>query len=182
MSINHLKGEIMKVAPDKVEAIALWIYKGFNLRSFTWSFTLKELNINQLTLCYPCDTNMTISPSDNYPWRFPHDTMWRILPEKYKKLEYIYVFANPFDNQFEKGFKRIDQLINNCFNTLKLFNIKSIGLIHIPASSSNGRPSCDDNLKSAKQMIESINSWINTNNYELQVYLVDRTDDFANLI
>lgn len=183
MSITSCSGEIMSVAPDKVDAIVLWIRNGFNLRSHIFKFIIPGMNIS-LKLCYPKEEIELdkFYPSMHYPWRRHYDTLWKVVSQGHIKLKYIYVFSNPTDAMSENGFEKINVLINNSFNTLKLFNIKSVGLIHIPATSNGNLPTDQDDKRSAELMIQSIKNWISTNDYDLDVLLVDRTDDFAKLI
>jgi hypothetical protein len=37
-------------------------------------------------------------------------------------------------------------------------------------------------MKSASQMINSINNWLSENKVDMNVYLVDRVDDFSNVL
>jgi hypothetical protein len=184
MAIVNLKGMIMDVAPDKAEAIAVWLRSGFNDRHSIWLFDLEEKGINT-KLIYPVNKNTPERSEYEFdinlqPWKLPFDTLWRIVPKSYKKLKYIYVFSNPKDEKTVGDIEEIDKLINQCLTTLNARRVKSVAMILIPASIDGRRePTGEGNKLSAKRMISSIQNWLSAKERDVDIYLVDKVDDFA---
>ncbi len=190
MAIVNLKGKIWDVAPDKAEAIAVWLRDGFNLRHSIWGYDLEEKKITP-KLIYPLNNNTPERLSSQYdfdinlqPWKLPYDTLWRIVPKMYKKLKYIYVFSNPKDEKTVDSLEEIDRLINQCLTTLNLRGVKSVAMILIPATINGTKsiPIGQDDVLSAKRMISSIQNWLSANEIDMDIYLVDIVDDFAPLV
>lgn len=176
-SIKSLGGNIMDVAPDKVEAIAIWIRSGFNARNSIWRFDIPQKGI-KLKLVSPLDKYV----DSNEPWLYEFDTIWEIIPERYQKLKYIYVFANPLNSKFVTGLERLDSIISTCLNNLNQLEVSSVAMIHIPASTNAETTSIEDDEKSANRMIAVINDWIANNKSNFEVFLVDNFNHFENLV
>ncbi|MEN9883919.1 MAG: hypothetical protein RLZZ420_1136 [Bacteroidota bacterium] len=189
MSIKAIKGNIMDTAPLNSEAIAVWMCDGFVGRNGIWRFEIEERNI-KLELIHP--TNLTrsevISASENKPWILAFDTLWKISNENHGHLKYIYIFPNPEDKQRLDSLDEMDLLINRCFDLLHEHHINSVSLILIPAleliqpvqPGQNAQYLAD--LASAKHMISSIKNWLSENKVDMNVYLVDQSDDFRKLM
>lgn len=194
MAIYTLKGNIIEVAPDQVEVMVLWINKAYNARFALW-FAEISAKIESLKLAglisndgfIPNGTRKDLVPSiimsnemsHVYPWKSHYDTLWEVLPP-IQKTRYLYIFSNPGDKQVLPEFNMVKDYINRCLTQLAKMNVKSCAMIHIPASETIDHHTNEDDIRSASMMVESINNWINENNYNIDVYLVDRTDDFKN--
>jgi len=189
MGIETIKGMIMNTAPLNSEAIAVWMCSGFNTRNAIWRFEIKEKNI-QLELIHPNDfmhSQKTLASAYNLntndePWRLPFETLWKITNQNQSQLKYIYIFPNPEDRQRLEKLDEIDILIRKCFTILKENHINSVSLILIPALPIGEFNTNLADMKSASQMIYSINNWLSENKVDMKVYLVDRVDDFSNVL
>ncbi len=185
MRINAIKGMLMDVAPNKSEAIAIWMYSGFNARNAIWRSLRKDINIIFTLICPERgDTSSSIKDStikydliDHEPWRLHFETLWKITPDL-GKLRYIYVFPNPEDKRRLNHIEDIKHLINRCLNCLNEESIHSVSFILIPALPIEEHSSEIEDLQSAKQMIYTIRNWLCENESNMEVYLVDRVDGF----
>ena len=189
MGIKAIKGRIMDTAPSNSEAVAVWMYKGFNTRYAIWGFEIKERDI-RLELIYPNDFMHSENSLESAyktktkcePWRLTYGTLWKITNRNQGKLKYIYIFPNPEDKQRLENLDEIDELIKRCFTTLNENSINSVSLILIPALSRGEHNTELEDIKSAEQMICSIKNWLSENEEDMNVYLVDRVDGFRNVI
>jgi hypothetical protein len=170
MPIQHIKGMLMDFAPQQVEAIAVFMRTGFNTRHGVW---LEIPNKKEKLISLDC-----LSEIPEKPWLISHDTVFEIKEDVFQKLKYIYVFSNPTDQKAYSGFDAIEDCITRSLDRLSTYNIKSIAYILIPATENPDRVNNnEDDVKSAKLMVQSIQKWIE-NNSELEVYLVDRVAGF----
>lgn len=187
MAIHSVKGYLKDIAPDISEAVVLWIYTNFTGRECFWRYELPQL----------CEYVSSIVPREGVnckdfnkilPWFEKVDSMWKLEPVAFKKLKYVYVFANPGNLPYLPDFDQIDELITRSLTKLKEFNINTVSIIHIPASNStlekrpiddqlSGKKTNDDDILSAKHMVNATRSWMEKNG-EMEVYLVDRLGDF----
>lgn len=176
MPILNRMGNIMEVAPESVESIALWIYSGFNGRYVIWKFDLPERNPQLLTVVgSEFDFDRYVDTSS--PWLSEYDTLWK-LNNEFKKLKYIYVFTNPHNAHSFEG--DINALIKRCLDELDRNNIRSVGMIFIPNESIIGNDT--DELDAARRMVAALQHWLNNNNDRMRIELVDRVDDFARVM
>jgi hypothetical protein len=173
---------IMDVAPAVSESVAVWMRSGFNTSNAVWRFELKDKHI-KVKLFHPvnsdpddkCRQSAYELDTDNEPWRLPFDTIWEVIPGACQKLKYIYIFSNTPDNQAVSSLHDIDTLLNRCLNNLDEIGVRSVAMILIPSADQSDRIS-------ARRMISAIQKWLNLNNSDMNIYLVDRADDFAPLI
>jgi len=185
MPIFSRRGNIMEVAPESVEAIALWIYSGFNGRYSIWKFELPDRN-PQLLSVIGADNLPIVNGEfdiDSYvdnssPWQSRYDSLWSLKNDKYEILKYVYVFANPHNAHSFEG--DINVLINRCLNELARNNIRSVGMIFIPNADIVGTDT--DELAAASRMVTALQNWLNNNNDRMKIELVDRVDDFARVM
>jgi len=190
MPIHTIKGNILAVAPLKSEAVAIWMCGGFNTRNAIWRYEIAnrgikiELADSSGNLVAPAVLNSAyLSDTLNEPWRLNHETLWKITSNNQGLLKFLYIFPNAEDKIRLDSLNDIDKLIIRCLDVLQKNSIKSVSFILIPAYSSADNNNNDaSDIASANQMIESINAWLNNNNSEMQVYLVDRQDDFKALL
>ncbi len=174
MPILSIQGNLLDVAPDKVEAIAFKIRDGFSQTKTMWLFEFTELNISLQSVDeMPLETISGDDFNRVFPWKRREDTLWEIIPEKYRLLKYVYLFESDEYNYPLSSINEIDRLINRCLNKLKEKEVRSVAFIFIPT--------VEDDITSANRMIKAINQWMIDNNYEMDVYLVDRTGGFNDL-
>lgn len=174
MSIHSIQGSLMDVAPKVAKAMVIWAYNGFNSRSTIWSFELFT-NCKQVRSILPRAGHVIDSDYKGLfkPWYLEQDSMWKLEPNSFDKLDYIYFFSNPDDNLRLKSIIQIDKLINRCLDSMKAYEIDSVAMLHIPA----GDKTDENDIESARRMVNSIQQWMD-NNGEMDVYLVDRLGDF----
>jgi hypothetical protein len=169
-------GKIMDVAPTCCESIAIWAYKGFNTRYAVWNSDLPTLEIKCKYLVgadYPMEL----------PWQYSIDAVLEIVPEPYKKLKYLYFFSNPGNRHAYTSFEEIDKAINRCLDKLASLGVKTVAMIHIPATENEEiLPSREDDIKSAKRMIAAIRNFELDSKQAMDFYLVDRAEDFGNYL
>jgi hypothetical protein len=190
MPIYTAIGDIMDFAPSKSEAVAIWMCGGFNTRNAIWRSEIvnRKIDIELVDSSgYPVAEAVLNSAyqSDtiNEPWRLNHETLWKFTSNIQGILKFLYIFPNSEDKSRLDSLKDIDALIIRCLNVLQKNTIKSVSFILIPAYSSTDTANNDINdIASANQMIESIKNWLNNNNSEMEVYLVDRQDGFNVLL
>lgn len=190
MPIHTAKGDIMDFATSRSEAVAIWMCSGFNSRNSIWRWELNE-KLFRIKLEHPLDRYIDpdilnsaykLNPTHE-PWKLSFETLWSMTSEDQKKLKYLYIFPNPDDQIRLENIEQIDSLIVNCLEVLNKNSIKSVSFILIPAYLNKDESNNDINdIASANQMIESINNWLNNNNSEMEVYLVDRQDGFSPLL
>ena len=164
IGIETIKGMIMDTAPLNSEAIAVWMCSGFNTLNAIWRFEIKEKNI-QLELIHPNDfmhSQKTLasaynSNTNDESWRLPFETLWKITNQNHSQLKYIYILPIPEDRQLLEKLDEIDILIRKCFTILKENHINSVSLILIPALPIGEFNTNLADIKSARQMINSIN-------------------------
>ena len=189
MGIEAIKGDIMDTAPLNSEAIAVWLFNGFNSRFDIWRSEIKKRNI-QLELLYPNDfihSQETLESAykmniEREPSRLPFETLWKITNQNHGQLKYIYIFPNPEDKNMLENLDEIDELIKVCFKVLKKNFINSVSFILIPALPYGENGIDIQDRKSAEQMIDSIKNCLSENKVDMNVYLVDRKDSFRNVI
>ena len=174
MPIKTIKGMLMDFASKNVEAIAIFMRTGFNPRNGVWlEIPNKKENLISLD---------GLSELPEKPWLLTHDTVFEIKDAVYQKLKYLYIFSNPTDQKAYLGFDSIEDCITRSLNRLNSLQINSIAYILIPATENPDRVNTnEDDVKSATLMVQSIQNWM-LNNRELEVYLVDRVNDFKNIL
>ena len=174
MPIKNIKGMLMDFAPQNVEAIAVFMRTGFNSRHSVW---LEIPNKKENLISLDC-----LSEIPEKPWLISHDTVFEIKDDVFQKLKYIYVFSNPNEQKTYLGFDAIEDCITRSLDRLSSYNVYSIAYILIPATENPDRVNTnEDDVKSATLMVQSIQNWM-LNNRELEVYLVDRVNDFKNIL
>lgn len=140
-----------------------------------WLFEFNELNISLQSVDeMPIKTISGDDFSRVFPWKTGEDTLWEIITEKYRLLKYVYLFESDKYNSPLSSINEIDRLINRCLNKLKEKEVRKVAFILIPT--------VEDDVTSAKRMIEAINRWMIDNDYEMDVYLVDRIGGFDDLV
>lgn len=191
MAIHSVKGYLKDIAPDISEAVVLWIYTNFTGRECFWRDELPQL-CEYVSSVVPREGVVCKDFNKILPWFEKVDSMWQLKPASFKKLKYVYVFANPLNSPYLTDFDQVDELIIRSFTTLKAFNVKSVSIIHIPASKStlenrpiedqlSGNKTNEDDMLSAKHMVNTIKWWMEKNG-EMEVYLVDRLGDFDRVV
>lgn len=189
MPIYAIQGDILNVAPQKSESIAIWMCSGFNSRNSIWRYELKNRGFMP-RLVHP--SNRVVSKkvlnsafdtdSKNEPWMLAHETLWKLSGPNLGELKYIYVFPNPEDKQALNSLSDLEISINICMQTLTNFDIKSVSFILVPSIMHVHSEKHVNDLESAKNMIFSLQNWLIKNKSDIDVYLVDRGNGFVNLL
>jgi len=174
MNIRSIGGDIADVAPDHAECAALWLRSGFNMRFSTWRFKFMDANRELVAL------DRRTEPER--PWLSGSDSLWELRPS-IRRLRYLYVFSNPDDAHAYRGLHAVNAAVTRCLDRMSMIGVKSVAFIHIPAVENNAIPTAEDDLKSAREMLGAISTW-QADHAEtgIEVVLVDRTDDFADLL
>lgn len=136
MSIKSIKGMLKYFAPQNVEAIAVFMKKGFNTRRDVWQ-SIPDKKNNLLSLD-------GLTEIQSKPWLEIQDTLFEIKEVLFEKLKYIYVFSNPNDQKAYLGFNTIEDCINQSLDRLSEYNIKSVAYILIPGTENTDRINNDD--------------------------------------
>jgi hypothetical protein len=186
MPIQALKGDFAQLPPNHSQAVALWIFEGFNTRRYLWEEYLDAQLPLQLIYPQPEDMedqdlidmlkDMEITLA---PWQLPFNTLWQI--QQHEQLEYIYIFSNDGNRNALSSLEEIDELINNCLTVLSRKGINSVSFPYIPADMPY-LDRMDAEYQSAEQMIQSTQNWLSLNNDCMTVYFIDSTNGFLYLL
>jgi hypothetical protein len=170
VNITSIKGDVVEIAPARSQAVALWLRDGFNQRFVTWHFRLASEERELIPLDF--------GASRNKPWLSDADSLWELIPVD-QQLRYLYVFSNPENAKSYKGLSSVAAAMDRCLDRMASIGVKSLAMIHIPASENGSDPTKEENIASAAQMVNSISSWQSKNSHiELEVILVDMNDEF----
>lgn len=146
MTLHAVSGDVLENAPLNSEAIAIWMYTGFNTRQEIWRRVFEEKG-SRLSLAWPpalegAEADIPPASPEYKPWTLNHETLWRIDGGNMGRVKYFYVFPNP------KNISRLDSLeslnaqMRRCLTVLQEQGVRSISFILIPASTGeagNGR-------------------------------------------
>jgi hypothetical protein len=150
MKIHAVGGDIVGIAPQLAQAAVLWLRKGFNRRYLTWD--------TQMLPRYRSCLYDTIPDSVETPWLWPHDRFFKLCPPD-GRLDTVYIFSNPTDALGVASLDEVKTLIHRCLLTLTAIPCRSVAMIHIPVAPGGRVPNAEDDLASAKAMIEALREW-----------------------
>lgn len=172
MEILHARGDILDLSRDDSDAVALWVRSGFNVRDITWRSLERE---------FASRLSPPLMEGDR-PWKSATDLVWEVHPPL-QRLRYVYLFSNPSDSFGYGSLDEVSAAVSRCLDRLNSEGVRRLSMMHMPVSPTGDRPTDEEDLASARAMVQALRDWDALNPGQMdRILLVDKVDDFSRVL